>query len=336
MFRLGIHVLRVGLRSSLRNPGRLLAGAFALAAPILVLAIWIHVYIWAESVQGSLEWAGSQGFVVHLEPGMDAGQAELLADGVAGLAGVDKVRVITPHEGLARLRMLLGGDGDKLLDSAKADWLPPSLEVRLQGGEAVVGGVGVDGGLDVRGGGPGGERGTSAGHLDELIKQVQALAGVNSIKVAGFRSHVFSGIGVGLGKIGYLARFAFLIAVFASCVTVVGGVALMLCGRKADVAVVRVLGGTRFQAFGPAVVEGASISLLAAAIAVLAMRLGVLPIVSLPPVASLISDPPTMVGLPQGSIYEYQWLFHLLMVLACGLLGGVGALLATVRFRKWA
>jgi cell division transport system permease protein len=202
-----------------------------------------------------LAWSNAQGMVrvwgldvpvtVYLVDGAEAAHVDVVVARLNALSEVEAVRRVTPEQALARLTEGLGEDGE-LLDGLDPTVLPTSLEIELA--------PGTD---------------PDFGHA--LAERLGELPAVDEVAVAGAwvgRAHEL------LATLEDLALGAGLLVSLACMAIVWSTIRLGVYARRAEIQILRLVGGTSRFVHGPFVFEGMVQGALGAALALGMLRLG--------------------------------------------------------------
>lgn len=234
-------------RSTLRRqPGSLLAlmGAFAVLAFLAGAARLVNSL--ADAIVPRL--ADNVHVIAYLREDMTAERAGALAEVVAHVPGVERVRQVDSQEALQRLRKeaaALGGVAE-LLEGVEEGFLPPSLEIRLSASEAAS------------------RRGLA---LAERLRRIPGIAEVDAMEDGLARLH----------SILVLLRGLFFLLLALALLSAAGALALPLLQgrhrRRQHVAVLTLLGETPGGIRLPWALVGACAGLAGSAVAVVLLWL---------------------------------------------------------------
>jgi cell division protein FtsX len=242
LYTLGYVVSR-GVRGMAQAPAVQLLAVGTMAVCMLLLGT--VVLVWSNAQGMVRAWGLDVPITVYLVDGAEEPHVDVLAERLVALPEVHAVRRVTPQMALARLEQGLGEDGGLLMGLDPAV-LPMSLEIELA--------PGTD---------------PDFGHA--LAERLHALPAVDEVAVAGAwagRAHAL------LETLEELALGAGLL-VSLSCMAIVWStIRLGVYARRAEIQILRLVGGTSRFVHGPFVFEGMVQGALGAALALGLLWLG--------------------------------------------------------------
>lgn len=242
LYALGYVVVR-GFRGMAQAPLVQLLAVATMAVCMLLLGLVVLVWVNAQGVVQS--WGVDVPVTVYLVDGADDAAIDRLAERVVALPEVDSVEGISPQMAMDRLAEGLGDD-ESLLEGIDAGVLPASLELELAPG------VPPD----------------FAAALAERLEESEV---VDEVAVAG----------AWVGKVGSLLETLQQLAVGAgilvslACMAIVWStIRLGVYARRAEIQILRLVGGTARFVRGPFVFEGMVQGALGAGVALALLYLG--------------------------------------------------------------
>lgn len=237
------YVVGRGARGMLQAP---LVQALAVATiAVCMLLLGTVVLVWQNAQSIADRWGVDVPITIYLADDADAASSSELAGRIAAIPGVASTETISPE--LAMQRLVEGlGDDPELLAGIEADVLPTSIEVRLASEGAVA-------------------------DAATLAEQLRAEPIVEDVVVAGAWAERAEQL---LGTLRQVAIGAAALVGFA-CLTIVWStIRLAVYARRAEIQILRLVGGTAAFVRGPFVVEGLVQGALGAALAVALLWLG--------------------------------------------------------------
>lgn len=242
IYSLGYVVTR-GVRGMAQAPAVQLLAVGTMAVCMLLLGL--VVLVWSNAQSMVQAWGLDVPVTVYLVDHPDSDQVDAVVQRVQTLPEVTQVRRVSPEEALERLSAGLGEDGE-LLDGLDAQVLPGSLEIGLQ--------PGTD---------------PDFGHA--LAERLGELPAVEEVAVAGAwagRAHEL------LATLEDLALGAGLLVSLACMAIVWTTIRLGVYARRAELQILRLVGGTSRFVQGPFVFEGMLQGALGASLALGMLWLG--------------------------------------------------------------
>lgn len=242
LYSLG-YVVGRGVRGMAQAPAVQLLAVGTMAVCMLLLGI--VVLVWSNAQGMVRAWGLDVPVTVYLVDGADATHVDVLMERLHALPEVQEVRRVTPEQALSRLEEGLGEDG-ALLDGLDPTVLPTSLEIDL------VPGTDPD-----------------FGHA--LAERLGELPAVDEVAVAGAwagRAHEL------LATLEELALGAGLLVSLACMAIVWSTIRLGVYARRAELQILRLVGGTTRFVHGPFVFEGMVQGALGAGLALGLLWLG--------------------------------------------------------------
>jgi cell division protein FtsX len=237
------YVVARGLRGMTQSPFVQLLAISTTAVCMLLLGTVMLVFTNARTVAHA--WGLDVPVTVYLHDGADSDEIDRLALALAELPHVERVDRVSSEAALQRLTDGLGGDAE-LLEGIDPEILPASLEIRLvtdTPGEAVA----------------------------ALAGKLETLPEVEEVARAGEwvdRAHDL------LETLGDLALGAASLVAFACMAIVWSTIRLAVYARRAEIQILRLVGGTARFVRGPFIVEGCLQGALGAALALGLLFLG--------------------------------------------------------------
>jgi len=242
LYSLG-YVVGRGVRGMAQAPAVQLLAVGTMAVCMLLLGI--VVLAWSNAQGMVRAWGLDVPVTVYLVDGAETTHVDVLVERLHALPEVHEVRRVTPEMALRRLEEGLGEDGE-LLDGLDPAVLPTSLEIDL------VPGTDPD-----------------FGHA--LAERLHELPAVDEVAVAGAwagRAHEL------LATLEDLALGAGLLVSLACMAIVWSTIRLGVYARRAEIQILRLVGGTSRFVHGPFVFEGMVQGALGAALALGLLWLG--------------------------------------------------------------
>jgi cell division transport system permease protein len=242
LYSLG-YVVGRGVRGMVQAPAVQLLAVGTMAVCMLLLGI--VVLVWSNAQGMVRAWGLDVPVTVYLVDGAEAAHVDVLVERLQALPEVHEVRRVTPELALVRLEEGLGEDG-ALLEGLDPAVLPTSLEIDL------VPGTDPD-----------------FGHA--LAERLHALPAVDEVAVAGAwagRAHEL------LATLEELALGAGLLVSLACMAIVWSTIRLGVYARRAEIQILRLVGGTSRFVHGPFVFEGMVQGALGAGLALGLLWLG--------------------------------------------------------------
>jgi len=225
-----------GLRGMGQSPLVQVLAVSTMAVCMLMLGTALLIFNNASGIAD--DWGVNVPLTVYMVDGTDADQAGQLADRIARLDEVDHVEAVTPVQALERLESGLGEQGD-LLEGIDAQALPSSLEVHLRSD--------VDPAFGPR-------LATRLSEFD-MVEEVAVLG--PWVSQARDLLETLRDLAIGVGLL-----------VSAACMAIVWStIRLGVFARRAEVEILRLVGGTPFFVRAPFLLEGMFQGLAGAALA---------------------------------------------------------------------
>ena len=237
-----IYALGRGLRGMGQSPLVQLLAIGTMAVCMLLLATTLLLFQNARAVAAG--WGIDVPLTVYMQPGAEPASVEALRDKLAALPEVAQAERITPTQALARLDQGVG-DHPELLAGIDAAALPDSIELQLV-------------------------EGVEPGFADALAGRVQAMEGVDEVAALGpwvqqaeAMLDTFEWLAIGVAALVSLA-----------CLAIVWStIRLGVFARRAELDILRLVGGTTRFVRAPFVVEGVLQGVLGTALALAALWL---------------------------------------------------------------
>jgi cell division transport system permease protein len=231
-----IYALQRGLRGMAQSPLVQVLAIGTMAVCMLLLATTLLLFLNARAIAAG--WGIDVPVTVYLQHGTDPASVEALRDKLAALPEVEHAERVTPAEALARLDAGVG-DHPELLAGIDAHALPDSIELSLVAG-------------------------VEPGFADALAGRVQAMEGVDEVAVLGpwvqqaeRMLDTFEWLAIGVAALVSLA-----------CLAIVWStIRLGVFARRAELDILRLVGGTTRFVRAPFVVEGVLQGVLGTALA---------------------------------------------------------------------
>jgi cell division protein FtsX len=231
-----IYALGRGLRGMAQSPLVQLLAIGTMAVCMLLLATTLLLFQNARAIAAG--WGIEVPVTVYMQHGIEPAAVEALRDKLAALPEVEQAERITPAEALARLDEGVG-DHPELLAGIDAHALPDSIELQLVAG-------------------------VEPGFADALASRVQAMDGVDEVAVLGpwvqqaeSMLDTFEWLAIGVAALVSLA-----------CLAIVWStIRLGVFARRAELDILRLVGGTTRFVRAPFVVEGVLQGVLGTALA---------------------------------------------------------------------
>lgn len=234
------YVVGRGARGMSQAPLVQLLAIATIAVCMLLLGTVVLAWVNARSIADG--WGVDVPVTVYLVDGVEPDAIERLAAGIARRTDVAEVTVVEPAQAMARLAEGLGADAEAL-EGIDAEVLPSSLELTLHD--------------------------ASAGAA--LAEQLRAEVEVDEVVVAGAWAARAQSL------LETLRRLAFAAAALVgfACLTIVWStIRLAVYARRAEIQILRLVGGTTAFVHGPFVVEGLVQGACGAAVAVVLLGVG--------------------------------------------------------------
>lgn len=230
------YALGRGLRGMLQSPLVQLLAIGTMAVCMLLLATTLLLFQNARAIAAG--WGIDVPVTVYMQHGSDPASVEALREKLAALPEVELAERITPAQALARLDEGVG-DHPELLAGIDANALPDSIELQLVAG-------------------------VEPGFADALAGRVQAMDGVDEVAVLGpwvqqaeAMLDTFEWLAIGVAALVSLA-----------CLAIVWStIRLGVFARRAELDILRLVGGTTRFVRAPFVVEGVLQGVLGTALA---------------------------------------------------------------------
>lgn len=239
---LGYVVLR-GLRGMGQAPLVQMLAIATMAVCMLLLGLVVLVWTNAQGVVQA--WGIDVPVTVYLADGADDEAVDRLAERIVALPEVETVEGISPKMAMARLADGLGGD-QGLLEGIDASVLPASLELQLA-------------------------LGTPADFAAALADRLEESEVVDEVAVAG---DWVGKVSTMLDTLQLLAVGAGILVSLACMAIVWSTIRLGVYARRAEIQILRLVGGTSSFVSGPFVVEGMIQGASGAAVALGLLYLG--------------------------------------------------------------
>jgi cell division transport system permease protein len=237
------YVIARGVRGMAQAPAVQLLAVGTMAVCMLLLGV--VVLVWSNAQGMVRAWGLDVPVTVYLVDGAEAAHVDVVVERLHGLPEVEAVRRVTPRMALQRLEEGLGEDGT-MLEGLDPAVLPMSLEIELS--------AGTD---------------PDFGHA--LAERLGELPAVDEVAVAGDwagRAHEL------LATLEDLALGAGLLVSLACMAIVWSTIRLGVYARRAELQILRLVGGTRGFVQGPFVFEGMVQGALGAGLALGMLWLG--------------------------------------------------------------
>jgi cell division transport system permease protein len=237
------YVVARGVRGMAQAPAVQLLAVGTMAVCMLLLGL--VVLVWSNAQGMMRTWGLDVPITVYLVDGAEPAQVDVVAERLRALPEVAQVRHVSPEQALRRLSDGLGEDGE-LLAGLDPEVLPGSLEIQLV--------VGTD---------------PELGYA--LAERLDALPVVEEVAVAGAwagRAHEL------LRTLEHLALGAGLLVSLACMAIVWSTIRLSVYARRAEIQILRLVGGTSRFVHGPFVFEGTVQGALGASLALGILWLG--------------------------------------------------------------
>jgi cell division protein FtsX len=236
------YALGRGLRGMAQSPLVQLLAIGTMAVCMLLLATTLLLFQNARAIAAG--WGIDVPVTVYMQQDIDPASVEALRDKLAALPEVEAAERITPAQALARLDEGVG-DHPELLAGIDASALPDSIELQLVAG-------------------------VEPGFADALASRVQAMDGVDEVAVLGpwvqqaeAMLDTFEWLAIGVGALVSLA-----------CLAIVWStIRLGVFARRAELDILRLVGGTTRFVRAPFVVEGVLQGVLGTALALVGLWL---------------------------------------------------------------
>ncbi len=231
-----IYALGRGLRGMTQNPLVQLLAIGTMAVCMLLLATTLLLVQNARAIAAG--WGIDVPITVYMQHGIDPASVEALRSKLGDLPEVEQAERITPEQALARLDEGVG-EHSELLTGIEAAALPDSIELQLVAG-------------------------VEPGFADALAGRVQAMDGVDEVAVLGpwvqqaeAMLDTFMWLAIGIAVLVTLA-----------CLAIVSNtIRLGVFARRAELDILRLVGGTTRFVRAPFVVEGVLQGVLGTALA---------------------------------------------------------------------
>ncbi len=238
-----VYIIARGVRGMVQAP---LVQVLAMATiAVCMLLLGTVVLVWQNAQSIADRWGVDVPITVYLVDEVEPAAASELASRLATVAGVSSSETIAPELALQRLVEGLGDDPG-LLDGVDADVLPTSIEVRLADSSA-------------------------SDDAAVLAAQLRSEPIVEEVVVAGAWAERAEQL---LATLRQVAIGAAALVGFA-CLTIVWStIRLAVYARRAEIQILRLVGGTAAFVRGPFVVEGLVQGALGATLAVALLWLG--------------------------------------------------------------
>ena len=236
----GLYAFVRGLRGMGQSPLVQLLAIGTMAVCMLLLGTTMLIFTNASRVAHDL--GVDTPVTIYMQPGIEPLAAEDLRTRVAALPEVARAELVSPTQALGRLREGVGNDPDgqaELLAGVDPELLPHSVEVQLVAG-------------------------VEPGFADALATRVQDMDGVDEVSVLGPWVQQVERM---LTTLRWLA-FGVAGLVSLACLAIVWStIRLGVFARRAEIQILRLVGGTGRFVRGPFVVEGVVQGLLGTALA---------------------------------------------------------------------
>jgi cell division transport system permease protein len=228
-----------GLRGMSQSPLVQLLAIGTMAVCMLLLGTAMLIFSNAQRVARDL--GVDTPVTVYMQPSVDLAAAEQLRERVAGLPEVARAELVSPEQALASLRAGAGQEGEQaeLLAGIDAGVLPYSLEIELA-------------------------EGVEPGFADALAGRVQSMDGVEDVSVLGPWVQEVDNM---LATLRVLALGVAGLVSLACLAIVWSTIRLGVFARRAELQILRLVGGTARFVRGPFVVEGVVQGVLGTALA---------------------------------------------------------------------
>jgi cell division transport system permease protein len=210
-----------------------------------MLLLGVVVLVWSNAQSMVRAWGLDVPVTVYLVDGADTAHVDVVVERLHALPEVEAVRRVTPEQALTRLQEGLGEDG-ALLEGLDTAVLPASLEIELAPG-------------------------TNPDFGHALAERLGELEVVDEVAVAGEwagRAHEL------LATLEDLALGAGLLVSLACMAIVWSTIRLGVYARRAEIQILRLVGGTSRFVHGPFVFEGMVQGALGAGLALTILWLG--------------------------------------------------------------
>lgn len=236
------YVTARGLRGMAQAP---LVQLLAIATfAVCMLLLGTIMLVWSNARSIADHWGVDVPVTAYLAEGTSEAATADLAARLSELPQVEQVEIVTPAQAQARLVDGLGGD-ERLLEGIEAELLPTSLEIHVRGGDVVL--------------------------ADTLASELRAEPDVEDVVAAGQWAARAQSL---LETLRRIAIGAAALVGFA-CLTIVWStIRLAVYARRAEIQILRLVGGTASFVHGPFVVEGLVQGTLGAAAAVTMLYFG--------------------------------------------------------------
>jgi cell division transport system permease protein len=237
------YVVGRGLRGMVQSPLVQLIAIGTMAVCMLMLGTTMLIFQNAQGVaQG---WGVDIPMTVYMVEGADASRTEALAERLQALPEVEKAERITPELALHRLEEGLGAQNSMLLEGIDPQALPDSIEVSL-----------VEDG--------------DAGFAAELADRVEQFDEVEEVAALG---PWVEQVREFLGTLRWLA-IGIALLVSGACMAIVWStIRLGVFARRAEIQILRLVGGTPAFVRAPFLVEGMLQGVLGATLALVTLWL---------------------------------------------------------------
>ncbi|MFV8750869.1 cell division protein FtsX [Nannocystaceae bacterium ST9] len=231
-----VYALGRGLRGMAQSPLVQLLAIGTMAVCMLLLATTLLLFQNARAIAAS--WGIDVPVTVYMQHGIDPVEVEALRSKLEALPEVELATRVTPEQALARLDEGVG-DRTELLAGIDAGALPDSIELQLVSG-------------------------VEPGFADALASRVQAMAGVDEVAALGpwvqqAEATLDTFVWLALG-VAALVSLACLAIVWST-------IRLGVFARRAELDILRLVGGTTRFVRAPFVVEGVLQGVLGTALA---------------------------------------------------------------------
>ncbi|MFO0633123.1 MAG: permease-like cell division protein FtsX [Nannocystaceae bacterium] len=236
------YVTARGLRGMAQAP---LVQLLAIATfAVCMLLLGTIVLVWSNARSIADRWGVDVPVTAYLVEDVTAEGTADLAARLGELPQVEQVDIVTPAQAQQRLVEGLGGD-ERLLEGIEAELLPTSLEIHVRGGDV--------------------------GQSETLATELRAEPDVEDVVAAGQWAARAQSL---LETLRRIAIGAAALVGFA-CLTIVWStIRLAVYARRAEIQILRLVGGTASFVHGPFVVEGLVQGTLGAAAAVTMLYFG--------------------------------------------------------------
>lgn len=236
------YVVHRGLRGMIQAP--LVQVLAIVTISVCMLLLGTITLAWANASSIADRWGVDVPITAYLVDGADSIATTELAARVRALPNVERVEVVGPEQAMARLREGLGDD-PALLSGLEPELLPASLELHLD---------------------------TSRQTLGEAVAEtLRAEPMIEDVVVAGAwaerAQHMLDTLrGLALAAAGLVG---------AACLAIVWStIRLAVYARRAEIEILRLVGGTATFVHGPFVIEGLVQGVLGTSVAVALLWLG--------------------------------------------------------------